>query len=415
MIQPSRRPVVDKSSRPTTERRKPVALHVAVASEDQSYPVLIGAGLLARLGHELKRSHASARRVALVSDANVMPLYGEVARASLEAEGFEVHCFTIPVGEQHKTVAQLVDLTERMVAASLGRRDVLVALGGGVVGDLAGLAAALFMRGIPFVQCPTSLLAQVDASVGGKVAVDLPDGKNLLGAFHFPSVVVIDPEVLQTLSDRELSCGLAEMLKHGALFSRDHFNQVVESADRIFARDAEVLGRMVASSVALKAACVSRDPRERGEAGKGRVVLNLGHTVGHALERLSGYTLLHGEAVGLGLIAAARLSARKGLVESAARGREGEPDFEQQMRTAVASLRLPTDLDRWLGSVTPGEFENALSSDKKRGLTRDESTRTVREGASISYIALARIGEPAVLALTATEIVALLRDPSPGC
>ncbi len=394
MSQPSRRPALDKSSRPPAERRKPVALHVAVASEDQSYPVLIGPGLLARLGHELKRSHANARRVALVSDANVMPLYGEQARASLEAEGFEVHAFTIPAGEVHKTIEQLVGVTEGMLAGGLGRRDVLVALGGGVVGDLAGLAAALFMRGIGFLQCPTSLLAQVDASVGGKVAVDLPAGKNLLGAFHFPSVVVIDPEVLQTLPDRELGCGLAEMLKHGALFSRDHFNQVVEASERIYARDTEVLGRMIASSVALKAACVSRDPRELGEAGKGRVLLNLGHTVGHALERLSGYALLHGEAVGLGLIAAARLSARKGLAE---------PDLEQQMRTAVASLRLPSDLDHWLGSVTPGQLENTLSNDKKRDF------------ASITYIALARIGEPTVLSSSASEIVALLRDPSPGC
>ncbi|MFV8750160.1 3-dehydroquinate synthase [Nannocystaceae bacterium ST9] len=376
---------------------------MAVASEDQSYPVLIGPGLLARLGHELKRSHPSARRVALVSDANVMPIYGDQARASLEAEGFEVHPFTIPAGEHHKTLEQLVELTERMVEASLGRRDVLVALGGGVVGDLAGLAAALFMRGIPFVQCPTSLLAQVDASVGGKVAIDLPAGKNLLGAFHFPSVVVIDPEVLQTLSDRELGCGLAEMLKHGALFSRDHFNQVIESADRIHARDAEVLGRMVASSVALKAACVSRDPRERGEAGKGRVVLNLGHTIGHALERLSDYALLHGEAVGLGLIAAARLSVRKGLAE---------PELESTMRNAVASLRLPTDLDRWLGSVTPDELERALAKDKKR---ESHGAPGAEKVTSITYIALVRLGEPTVLALSAAEIVALLRDPSPGC
>ena len=184
------------------------------------------------------------------------------------------------------------------------------------------------------------------------------------------------------------------MLKHGALFSRDHFNQVVEASERIYARDTEVLGRMIASSVALKAACVSRDPRELGEAGKGRVLLNLGHTVGHALERLSGYALLHGEAVGLGLIAAARLSARKGLAE---------PDLEQQMRTAVASLRLPSDLDHWLGSVTPGQLENTLSNDKKRDF------------ASITYIALARIGEPTVISSSASEIVALLRDPSPGC
>jgi 3-dehydroquinate synthase len=392
MAQPIRRPEDDKSTRPT-ERRKPVALHVAVPLEDLSYSVLVGSGLLARLGYEVKRSNPSARRVALVSDANVMRLYGEAARTSLESEGLEVHAFAIPPGEQHKTAAQLIELSEGMLAAALGRRDVVVALGGGVVGDLAGLAAALFMRGIAFVQCPTSLLAQVDASVGGKVAVDLPAGKNLLGAFHFPSVVVIDPEVLHSLPDRELACGLAEMLKHGALFSRDHFQQVVEASERIYARDGDVLGRMVASSVALKAACVSRDPRERGEAGKGRVVLNLGHTLGHALERLSDYSLLHGEAVALGLIAAARLSARKGI---------GEADLEAQMRSAVASLRLPTDLDRWLGSVTPGELEATLANDKKR------------EFGTVSYIGLARIGEPVVLALPPTEIVALLRDPSGG-
>src|SRR5690606_27750934 len=143
--------------------------------------------------------------------------------------------------------------------------------------------------------------------------IDLPVGKNLFGAFHFPTVVLIDPEVLQTLPDRELGCGLAEMLKHGALFSREHFNQIIASADDIYARDSDVLSRMAAASVGLKAACVSRDPREQGEAGKGRVVLNLGHTVGHALELMSGFELQHGEAVGLGMLAAARISDRKDL------------------------------------------------------------------------------------------------------
>ncbi len=389
-------------ARRTIEKRKPIALHVAVPSEDQSYPVLIGSGLLARLGHELKRSHPSVRRVALISDDHVMPLYGAAARASLEAEDLEVHPITIPAGETNKNLDQLVLAIERMVEAQLGRRDAVVALGGGVVGDLAGLAAALFMRGVSLMQCPTSLLAQVDASVGGKVAVDLPAGKNLVGAFHFPSVVLIDPDVLQTLPDRELGCGLAEMLKHGALFSRDHFQQVVEAADRIYARDADVLARMVASSVALKAACVSRDPREQGEAGKGRVVLNLGHTVGHALERMSDFELLHGEAVALGMIAAARLSIRKGLAKT----EDGEPDLEQQMRSALASLRLPTDLDAWLDDDKLERLESVLGNDKKRELA-DAERRT-----SLSYIGLVRLGEPAVLSLTPGEIVALLRSPS---
>lgn len=380
-----------------TEKRKPVALHVAVPTDDESYPVLIGPGLLAKLGHELRRSHSTARRVALVSDANVMPLYGELARASLEAEDFLVHSFTIPAGEPSKNMEQLVKLIEGMVGAQMGRRDVVVALGGGVVGDLAGLAAALFMRGIACMQCPTSLLAQVDASVGGKVAIDLPAGKNLLGTFHFPTVVLIDPEVIQTLPDRELGCGLAEMLKHGALFSPEHFSQVVAAADGIYARDADVLARMVAASVALKAACVSRDPREQGEAGKGRVVLNLGHTIGHAIEVVSQFELKHGEAVALGLIAAARLSERKDLAKS----EEGEPGLEEQMRAALTALRLPTQLDDWLTPERIERLEIGIGNDKKRSF------------ASISYIGLSRIGDPAVLSLSPQEIVTLLRDPKP--
>ncbi|PRP90079.1 3-dehydroquinate synthase [Enhygromyxa salina] len=384
-------------AQPGTEKRKPIALHVAVPTEDESYPVLIGKGLLARLGYELRRSHPNARRVALVSDENVMPLYGGLARGSLEAEELEVHCFTIPAGESSKCLEQLVGLIEGMVAARLGRRDVVVALGGGVVGDLAGLAAALFMRGIDLMQCPTSLLAQVDASVGGKVAIDLPSGKNLFGTFHFPTVVLIDPAVIKTLPDRELACGLAEMLKHGALFSPEHFHQVVDAAADMYAHKPEVLARKIAASVGLKAACVSRDPREQGEAGKGRVALNLGHTIAHALELMSDFELKHGEAVALGLIAAARLSERKKLAKT----EEGEVGLEEQMRAALAALRLPTNLDAWLTEARLERLEANLKNDKKRGF------------ASISYIGLSRIGDPAVLSLSAQEIVALLRNPKP--
>lgn len=382
------------------EKRKPIALHVSVPTEDESYPVLIGRGLLSRLGYELKRSHPKAARVALVSDSNVMPLYGDAARESLEAEGLTVHSFTVPAGESSKCLDQLMTLVDGLVQARMSRKDVVVALGGGVVGDLAGLAAALFMRGIPFMQCPTSLLAQVDASVGGKVAIDIPAGKNLVGAFHFPTVVLIDPEVLQTLPDRELACGLAEVLKHGALFSPEHFARVVRAAEAIYDRDSDVLAKLVASSVGLKAACVSRDPREQGEAGKGRVVLNLGHTVGHALESLSGYDLQHGEAVALGLLAAARVSERKSI--ASAQPDDDELGLEAHIHSALTALRLPTDLDAWLTDERAGKLESALANDKKRGFS------------SISYIGLRRLGEPAVLSLTAAEIVSLLRNPEPG-
>lgn len=376
-------------------RLKPLALSVTVASLDQGYPVLVGSGLLGRLGKEIKRSHPKASRVALVSDTNVSGLYGADLEAVIEAEGYEVHHFTVEPGEASKSPAGLLDLVEQFVAAGLSRQDLVVALGGGVVGDLAGLAAALFMRGIDLIQCPTSLLAQVDSSVGGKVAVDLPSGKNLLGAFHFPAFVLIDTAVLETLPDRALACGLAEMLKHGALFSRDHFAKIIGSADAIYSREPEVLAPLVASSVALKAACVSRDPLERGDAGKGRVLLNLGHTVGHGLESLSGYELMHGEAVGLGLRAAARISERKGIAA---------PGLEATIVDALEAVRLPSDLDSHIDTEDKRQaLIAAMSSDKKRTAT------------TITYIVLKGLGEPATLPLDPAEIVALLHAQPADC
>lgn len=366
---------------------KPLVLDVRVPSQDLSYQVRVGAGLLSRLGTEATRGR-EPRRAALISDTTVMGLYGGAARASLEAAGLAVVTRAIEPGEASKRPEVLVELVGELVTAGLSRRDVVVALGGGVVGDLAGLVAALFMRGVDLVQCPTSLLAQVDASVGGKVAVDLPAGKNLLGAFHFPRAVLIDTDVLQTLPDRELSCGLAEMVKHGALFSAEHFDQLTLHADALYARDPAVLPRLIATSVALKAACVSRDPLELAGAGKGRVLLNLGHTVGHAIEAVSGYAVPHGEAVALGLRAAARLSAAKGLCD---------PGLEDRMVATLAALRLPTDLDPWLAGERGEAVARALGNDKKRA------------GSTITYIALAGLGDPRTLSLAPAEILPLLR------
>ncbi len=375
-------------------KKRAIAVSVNVPAEAMSYPVLIGQGLLERLGPEVKRSSHGVRKVALVSDENVMPLYGAQAITSLEAQSIEVSVFTVPAGESSKTPERAVELVASFVESGLGRHDVVVALGGGVVGDLAGFAAATFMRGIAFVQCPTTLLAQVDASVGGKVAVDLPGGKNLMGAFHFPTAVIVDPEVLTTLATRELSCGMAEMLKHGALFSREHFEAVQASASGILDDAEQISSSLVGASVALKAACVSRDPHELGEAGKGRVVLNLGHTVGHALELLSGYEIAHGEAVGLGLRGAARLSERRGLCEQG---------FETMMTTALDTLRLPIDLDNWLERYDDRAMIRAIHADKKR--SKD----------AVSYVALEGLGRPSVLALKPAEIVGILREGPSGC
>lgn len=380
-------------------KTKPLILDVRVPSEDLSYQVRVGEGLLSRLGQETLRATSGVRRVALVSDTNVMRLHGPAAVQSLEDADLQVTTLSVPAGEASKSPAQLLELVGRLVECGFGRRDLVVALGGGVVGDLAGLVAATFMRGIQLVQCPTSLLAQIDASVGGKVAVDLPAGKNLLGTFHFPRAVVIDTSLLATLPDEEMSCGLAEMLKHGALFSAEHFEQLVDMADAMYERDRSVLPRLVATSVALKAACVSRDPLEKSAGGKGRVLLNLGHTIGHAIETASDLKMRHGDAVALGLRAAARLSAAKGLCG---------PELEGRIVHALERLRLPTDLDAWIGS------RSAESAERGKAVERALEHDKKRSGTTVTYIGLADIGDPRTLTLPVHEIMALLRSRSGG-
>jgi len=366
-------------------------LTVAVPSEDLSYPIRIGSGLLDRVGREVVEASTKVRRVALITDDTVAQLYAERAKQSLVAQGLKVSVHAITPGERSKTPETLLGLVAEMVGAGLSRDDLVVTLGGGVVGDIGGLAAALFMRGISVIQCPTSLLAQVDASVGGKVAVDLGAGKNLLGAFHFPDAVVIDTAVLSTLDDGELGCGLGEMVKHGLLFDSDHLARLVGASDAIYARDPKTLAGLVAHSVALKAACVSRDPLERASSGKGRILLNLGHTVGHAIEHASNYRVRHGEAVAIGLQAAARISEVRGLAA---------PGFEEEVCKTLSALRLPCTLDTWLAGEEGASVGRALLQDKKRA------------GTSITYIALRGVGDPCTLALRVDEILRLLRRHS---
>lgn len=376
-----------------SKRPRPLVLDVHVPAESRSYPVLIGRGAISRIGSELQQRLGRTGTVALVSDTTVSPLHGTTVQANLEAAGFTVAPIVIPAGEAHKTTGTLLEVLGAMIVSGMGRRDAVVALGGGVVGDLSGLAAALFMRGVPVIQVPTTLLAQVDASVGGKVAVDVPAGKNMVGAFHFPLFVLIDPEVLSTLDDRVLAQGLAEMLKHALLFAPDHLTALMDAADDIYARNFDVITPLVATSVGLKAACVGRDPWETGEAGKGRVLLNLGHTVGHAIEAASAYEVPHGEAVALGLRAAARISEQKGIAE---------PGLEALVVDALTRLRLPTGLDEWLVGERGAAVERALVIDKKRS------------AGTVSYVALARVGEPSVLTLAWRDLIGLLRQGVAG-
>jgi len=282
---------------------------------DRPYAIEIGPGLLgdgARLA-----VHARGRHALLLSDTHVAPLYAETVADALSHARPDLHLAThvVPAGESHKTLASFAAAIDALAALGATRDATVYALGGGVVGDLAGFAAACWMRGIDCVQLPTTLLAMVDSSVGGKTAVDIPQGKNLVGAFHPPRAVIADTATLRTLPARELRAGLAEVVKYGALGDPLFFQWLEAERDALLAGDEHVVAEAIARSCGHKAAIVERDPLEKGE----RALLNLGHTFGHAIEAEQGYAgedrdaLVHGEAVAVGMILAARLSAALGL------------------------------------------------------------------------------------------------------
>ena len=277
-------------------------LNVAIA--ERAYPIHIGAGTLDRLGATVA---AISRRAVVVSNANVAAHWLAPVRASLADAGVSCEIVLVPDGEPHKNWATLQDMLTRLLEIRAERSTVLVALGGGVVGDLTGFAAAIYQRGMPFVQVPTTLLAQVDSSVGGKTGINHALGKNMIGAFYQPRAVVIDTNCLGTLPDRELSAGMAEVIKYGAIRDLGFFSWLEANMDALLARDAEALRHAVHESCRIKADIVVADEREQGE----RALLNFGHTFGHAIETATGYgTWLHGEAVAAGMVMAARLSER---------------------------------------------------------------------------------------------------------
>jgi len=316
---------------PTPQGQPAPVETVTVALGERAYPIWIGDGILPSLGDRLRALGLSGR-AALVSVPPVYDLYGETARASLAGAGFDVRPTVVPDGEASKSVAQLSGLWDSFVADRLERSSPVVALGGGVVGDLAGFAAATFKRGIPFVQCPTTLLAQVDSSVGGKVAIDHAAGKNLIGAFHQPAAVCVDLAALRTLPRRELVAGLAEVIRSGVAFDADFFAFLENNLGKLLALDADALRHAVATCCRIKAGVVAEDERETG--GR-RSLLNLGHTFAHALETLTGYSRYrHGEAVGWGIARAARLALKLGLC--------GEVDATRQ-ETLLRRAGLPVD------------------------------------------------------------------------
>jgi 3-dehydroquinate synthase len=305
---------------------------VTVELGARSYAVAIGGGLLREAGSRL-RPFVKRGRVAVVTDRHVEALHGATLARALREAGIEAPTIVIEPGESAKSFAGLESLCAELLALGLERGDLVVAFGGGVVGDLAGFAAAIYKRGIDFAQIPTTLLAQVDSSVGGKTAIDTPAGKNMIGAFHQPRLVLADLDMLETLPDRELTCGLGEVLKYGLLGDAEFFAWLEVFAPDLRRRDPAALTHAVRRSVEMKAAVVARDEREGGA----RALLNLGHTFAHAIEAETGFgdALKHGEAVGLGCAMAFRLSARLGLCDA------GEAD-----RATIGLVRagLPTFL-----------------------------------------------------------------------
>jgi 3-dehydroquinate synthase len=277
---------------------------VTVALGKRSYPILVGPGLLSALGR-LAAKLELGRRCAVISDLSVARLYAKPALASLRAAGFEPLLITVPPGETTKSLKMVQTCCDLLAHHRLERKSFIVALGGGVVGDLAGFVAAVYLRGIPFLQVPTTLLAQVDSSVGGKVGVNLKAGKNLVGAFHQPRFVLCDLRTLRSLPPREFRAGLAEVIKYGIICDAPLFARLERGLSRLLRRDTKILAEVVARCCALKAEVVRQDETETGL----RAILNFGHTIGHAIENISGYgKYLHGEAIAIGQVAAAKLS-----------------------------------------------------------------------------------------------------------
>jgi 3-dehydroquinate synthase len=329
---------------PRAAQRMP-PITIDVTSERGSYSVLVGAGLSAEAGALVTGLDPAAGRV-VVTAAPIWRRHGPKFRGLTRRQPPVL----IPDGERAKTLATVARLYEAFTARRLDRSAIVVGVGGGVLGDTGGFAAATFLRGLRFVQIPTTLVAQVDSAIGGKVGVNLPAGKNLAGSFHAPRLVICDPTLLRTLPRREFRAGLYEVVKYGVIASRPLFDRVSQGLDGLFLQDPSLLTAVIAECCRIKAAVVMRDEREAGP----RRVLNFGHTVGHALETVTGYRRFrHGEAVGYGMLAAARLSAMRGLLRSADEARLGDLIARLGPLPVVADLRV-------------GDVLDAMTRDKKR-------------------------------------------------
>jgi len=327
------------------------------------YDIEIGPGLLDDLPRILS-ARLPASRYALIADSNTAVLYGERLLERLLQVSLPADLYVFPAGEVNKSRESWADLSDRLLSARFGRDSAILALGGGVTGDLAGFVAATYMRGLPLVQLPTTLLAMIDSSVGGKTGVDTPAGKNLIGSFHQPHFVHADTNTLATLPLREIASGLAEAVKHGAIADAAYFGWIAETARRLLDLDPRAMIHLVRRSVEIKAGVVALDERENGL----RKILNFGHTVGHAVEAHSGFTLLHGEAISIGMVIEATIGE---MLEVTERG------TAERLRQIFARLGLPTDLP---ADCSPSSILELTRLDKKS------------RGGRVEYSLIERIG-----------------------
>jgi len=367
------------NAKTTMNEQASISLNVELG--DRSYPIAIGRGLLDDTALLNRYIGSAGSKVAIVTNTTVAPLYLDKIAGPLRAAGREVVPIILRDGEEYKNWESLNEVFDALLANKCDRKTTLVALGGGVIGDMTGFAAATYMRGVPFVQIPTTLLAQVDSSVGGKTGINHPLGKNMIGAFYQPRAVIADTATLDTLPARELSAGLAEVIKHGAILDAGFFDWIEANIEKLVARDHAALAHAIARSCEIKADVVARDEREGGL----RAVLNFGHTFGHAIEAGMGYGVwLHGEAVGCGMVMAADLSRRLGLIDDAA---------VERVRNLVEAAGLPVvapdlGVERWI---------ELMEVDKKN------------EGGAIKFILLKPLGSPSIANAPRDQLEATLK------
>lgn len=312
-----------------------------------TYPIIFR-NTFSELSEQLCRMGLGQRKYCVVTDTNVSPLYLEQIKEELEKCGGFVTSYILPAGEENKTLEQVQGIYEHLILHHFDRKDILIALGGGVVGDMTGFAGATYLRGIDFVQIPTTLLAQVDSSIGGKTGVDFLRYKNMVGAFHQPRMVYMNASTLHTLPKEQFSCGMGEVIKHGLIRDNRYTSWLTQNHARILSMDTEILSEMIFRSCVIKKTVVENDPTEQGE----RAVLNMGHTVGHAVEKLKDFTLLHGQCVAIGCVASAFLSLRRGLIS--------ETDFEN-IKKQLLSFSLPVEVS----GLSAQDILSATKSDKK--------------------------------------------------